>query len=140
MSTGIRSYGPGKFDTILDSYVYSVSLDGGCDSECGSVDEGRWYGMLKSPIQYWRPPDVPELNSAERAELTRYAGVIVSECSQGFVSVEYFETAEALDLAWSDIEETNYVCEQCGESVDPEKPSPSEYASLCEDCGKDADE
>lgn len=32
---GIRPYGPGKFDTILDAYVYSVSCDGGCDDECG---------------------------------------------------------------------------------------------------------
>ena len=43
----IRSYGPGKFSTILDSYVYSVSLDGGCDEEEGSVDEcGAWYGIM----------------------------------------------------------------------------------------------
>jgi hypothetical protein len=41
MSTqqGIRPYGPGKFDTMLDAYVYDVSLDGGCDDEVGSVEE-----------------------------------------------------------------------------------------------------
>ena len=105
----IRPYGPGKFDTILDSYVYSVSLDGGCDSECGSVDEtGRWYGMMRGSLSLShadkRDCDYFDLNSAERAELTKYAGVIVSEDSQGFVSVEYFKTTEELDEAWSEIE------------------------------------
>ncbi len=108
MSTGIRTYGPGKFDTILDSYVYSVSLDGTCE-ECGSVDTGRWYGMMRGSLSLShadsRDSDYFDLNSAERAELTRYAGVIVSEDSQGFVSVEYYETVEELGEAWALIEE-----------------------------------
>ena len=46
MANGIRSYGPGKFSTVLDSYVYELSLDGGPDEEAGSVDEGGWYGFM----------------------------------------------------------------------------------------------
>ena len=41
MTDTIRPYGPGKFSTILDSYVYQVSLEGGCDDEIGSVDQGE---------------------------------------------------------------------------------------------------
>jgi len=43
-SEGIRPYGPGKFDTVLDAYVYELSL-AGCDDEMG--EDGRWYGLLK---------------------------------------------------------------------------------------------
>lgn len=45
--TGIRSYGPGKFDTILDAYVYDVSLNG-ADDECGESDSFGWFGMMKN--------------------------------------------------------------------------------------------
>jgi hypothetical protein len=37
-SSGIRPYGPGKFGTIVDSYVYELSLNGP-DDECGDVDD-----------------------------------------------------------------------------------------------------
>src|SRR5262245_13454359 len=103
----IRPYGPGKFDTVLDSYVYSVSLDGGCDSECGSVDEtGRWCGLMRHGSTIFRDHDpmLETLNSEEQEKLTGCAGVILSEDSQGFVSVDYFETQAELDAAWCAIE------------------------------------
>lgn len=104
---GIRGYGPGKFDTIVDSYVYDVSLSG-CDEETGSVDEtGRWYGLIRGHIL----PDPGEspltgtaLNDAETALLARSAGAILSEDSQGFVSVEYFTDMAKLDREWAAIE------------------------------------
>lgn len=103
----IRPYGPGKFDTILDSYVYAVSLDGGCDDECGSVDEtGRWYGLMRdgSTIFQDHDPLLEPLNAAEQDQLTAAAGVILSADSQGFVSVEYFDTSDALNAAWDECE------------------------------------
>jgi len=108
MDDTIRPYGPGKFDTILDSYVYSVSLDG-TDMECGSVDEtGRWYGAIIGGLDLShadkRDNAYFDLNSVEREELRTCAGVILTECSQGFVSVEYYETEEKLREVWAEIE------------------------------------
>ena len=97
----IRPYGPGKFATIVDSYVYDASLDG-CDEETGSVDEvGAWYGLLRGPIDV----TADDLTLAERAYLSAAkGGAIVSEDSQGFVDVVCYETAEALNAAWATIE------------------------------------
>lgn len=102
----IRSYGPGKFNTILDSYVYSVSLDGGADAEVGSVDEGRWYGLMRHGRTIFKDHDpfLETLNEEEREQLTSCAGVILTEDSQGFVYAEYFDTMDALDAKWAEIE------------------------------------
>ncbi len=107
MTNEIRSYGPGKFNTILDAYVYSVSLDGGCDEECGSVDEyGAWFGLMKNGRTIFRDHDpmLESLNEAEQAQLTSSAGVIIREDSQGFVTVRYFDNMQALETAWQEIE------------------------------------
>ena len=99
----IRPYGPGKFDTILDSYVYDVSVGPGCDDETGDVQEcGRWYGLMRHGRSIFQDhdPNLEPLNDAEREMLTSCSGVIVSEDSQGFVSVEYFDTDEELSTAW----------------------------------------
>lgn len=102
--TNIRSYGPGKFSTILDAYVYDVSLDGGCDEELGSVDESGWYGLMRNGFKD-HDPLLETLNEDEQAQLTECAGVILSEDSQGFVSVDYYDTDEALNAAWAEIEQ-----------------------------------
>ena len=102
----IRPYGPGKFSTILDSYVYSVSLDGGCDEEEGSVSEcGEWYGIMRNGRTIFRDHDplLETLNTAEQDQLTSSAGVILREDSNGFVSVTYYDTDESLETAWSQI-------------------------------------
>jgi hypothetical protein len=102
----IRPYGPGKFSTILDSYVYSVSLDGGCDEEEGNVSEcGEWYGIMRNGRMIFRDHDpmLETLNTAEQEKLTSSAGVILREDSNGFVYVTYYDTDEALELAWSQI-------------------------------------
>jgi hypothetical protein len=101
---GIRAYGPGKFDTILDAYVYAVSLDGGCDDETGDVNESRrWYGILRGGRSIFRnhDPVLETLNEAEQEMLTSSAGVIFSEDSQGFVGVDYYDTPEELEAAWA---------------------------------------
>jgi hypothetical protein len=104
--TEIRPYGPGKFSTMLDSYVYSVSLDGGCDEESGDVSEsGEWFGIMRNGRTIFRDHDpmLETLNTAEQDKLTSAAGVILREDSQGFVSVDYYQTADSLELAWSQI-------------------------------------
>jgi hypothetical protein len=103
---GIRRDSPGKFSTILDSYVYAVSMDGVCDDEIGSVDEnGAWYGLMRRGRTLFKDPDpfLETLNEAEQAQLTDCAGVILSENTQGFVDVAYYDTGEELDKAWSAI-------------------------------------
>ena len=102
----IRPYGPGKFSTILDSYVYSVSLDGGCDEEEGNVSEcGEWYGIMRNGRTIFRDHDplLETLNTAEQDQLTSSTGVIIHEYSNGFVSVTYYDTDESLETAWSQI-------------------------------------
>ena len=102
----IRSYGHGKFDTILDEYVYQVSLNGGCDEESGSVDEtGRWYGLMRNGRTIFRDHDpmLETLNAVEQDQLTSCAGVILSEDSQGFVDVAYYDTKEELDRVWAQV-------------------------------------
>ena len=103
----IRSYGPGKFFDIVDSYVYSISLDGGTDEEAGSVDRCGLYGILRGclSLSHADPRDSEffELNSAERNLLRDTAGAIMSEDSQGFVHVSYFDTTDDLERNWAEI-------------------------------------
>jgi hypothetical protein len=91
---------------VLDSYVYSVSLDGGCDEEEGSVSEcGEWYGIMRIGRTIFRGHDplLGTLNTAEQEKLTSSAGVILREDSNGFVYVDYYATKEELETAWSDV-------------------------------------
>ena len=104
--SNIRRYGSGKFSTILDSYVYSVSLDGGCDEEAGDVSEhGEWYGIMRNGRTIFRDHDpmLETLNTSEQEKLTSSAGVILREDSNGFVNVDYYGTDESLETAWSQI-------------------------------------
>jgi hypothetical protein len=103
----IRPYGPGKFNTILDAYVYELTLQGGCDDETGSVQEnGEWYGLMRNGRTIFQDHDplLETLNAAEQELLTESAGVIVTEDDQGFVSVNYYATAAELNAAWAEVE------------------------------------
>lgn len=103
---GIRSYGPGKFSTIVDSYVYDVSLQSGCDEEEGSVsDNGTWYGIMRNGRSIFKDHDpmLETLNDAEQELLTSSAGLIISENDQGFVYVEYFDDAAKMEAKWAEI-------------------------------------
>lgn len=118
----------GKFEGGLniDSYAHFLSGDG-VDSECGDVSAGGWYGLLQGPLF---DPSVPdnvkladecELTAADRDYLATSAGCILTEDSQGFVSVEWFDAGKESDLdsAWSQIEES--------ESDSESDPDDSDY-------------
>lgn len=109
----IRPYGPGKFDTILDSFVYHYSLDG-CDEEAGSVlENGMWYGLIQGTMRFTEP-----LTPAERRLIDSTIGVIVSENDQGFFHVEYFDSEDDLDKAWAEVlewEQASNVPEEGGD-------------------------
>jgi hypothetical protein len=101
----IRPYGPGKFKTILDSYVYSVSLNGGCDDEIGDSSETSWYGRMNhgNTIFLDHDPFQEPLNDEERELLTGSEGVIIREDSDGFVAISYFADKAKLDATWAEI-------------------------------------
>ncbi len=116
--TGIRPYGPGKFDTILDQYVYQVSSDGGLDDECGDSSEGSgWFGLMRNGKTIFRDNDpfLETLNQAERDLLESSAGVIIFESTDGFVGVDYFETDAQLEKAWTEVLVDNEESESEGE-------------------------
>lgn len=99
--TGIRSYGPGKFDTILDSMVYDSSLDG-CDEELGDSETFGWYGLIRGQVV--ADETKAELTTEERALVFASVGAIVDSNSQGFVGVQYFESDAELEAAWAALE------------------------------------
>lgn len=109
MSDGLREYGPGKFSLEIDAAVYDASLEGGADEEIGDVETTGWYGILRGAID---PP--ADATPEEKAFLAAQAGAIISEDSQGFVSVEYYESETELEDAWSDIQD------EIGELMDEE--------------------
>lgn len=101
--TGIRPYGPGKFSAMLDAYVHFVSMDG-TDEETGDVDRGCWHGIMR---QHGCDLQTNEAEAAygpltdeEKELLDSSVGVILTEDSQGFVDVEYFESVEDIEAAW----------------------------------------
>ncbi len=111
MPTGIRRYGPGKFDTILDSYVYRLSLDGA--ESVGDVSEiGIVYSRVKLgpdavkdiEAEIEREKDDP-LTDEERELVKDSFGAILTENDQGFVSVDYFDTEKEYNSDWKEIEE-----------------------------------
>jgi hypothetical protein len=108
MSADLRPYGPGKFSTMLDAYVYQVSLEGGCDSEAGDSSVNSWYGLMRNGRSVFRDHDpmLEQLTEAKSEFLLNAgsAGVIVREDSDGFVAVEYFDDRAALDARWQEIE------------------------------------
>lgn len=90
-----EKYGPGKFDDSIDEWVYEASPD----DELGSVQDFGWYGLLLF--------DEPVLVIDEEATYGNwtFAGAIITEDSQGFVYVDYYDTKKEAKEKWSDIED-----------------------------------
>jgi hypothetical protein len=103
----------GKFDNDMDAYIYGLSLDG-CDEECGdSVDGTGWYGLVVGNLADADRAEFAELSSEDQTELAGYAGAIIGEDTQGFVSVEYFETETELRETWAQVLTDVGELEQC---------------------------
>ena len=112
MENGIRSYGPGKFNTILDGFVYELALDG-VDEEI-SLGEGQgWYGFLefdektagqiRELMAAQHEPDEP--TEEEEKRLTFASAVIIYERSDGIVEVQWFDNPKEAEEEWAAIEE-----------------------------------
>ena len=100
----LRRYALGKFDLEVDAYLYDVSLDGGADEEVGDSTEGAgWYGLMRAPLVDEARAKEYGLTDEEISFLQSKAGAIIFEDTTGRVTVEYYDTAEELENAWSDV-------------------------------------
>lgn len=109
----IRRYGPGKYNTILDSYVHGLSLDGWEDESAGGIDEvGIYYGRFQlgseaaEAIEADAGRQKDELTDEEKDRINNSFGAIISENDQGFVYIDYYDTEKAYDKAWEEVEES----------------------------------
>ena len=105
----IRAYGPGKFDKVIDSYVYALSLDG-CGEEAGDVQTTNHFctvhlGREGAKAILDEAAREGDALTPEESRLVRsHFGAIIEENDQGFVTVSYFKTKAALDKKWQTIE------------------------------------
>jgi len=110
MARGIRPYGPGKFNTMVDSYANSVTLDGGADEEIHLDDDG-YYGFVRlnhsvrGAVKDEAEANNDQLTQAEEDFLAKNAAVIFFERSDGIVETDWFEDLEDAEEKWSEIEE-----------------------------------
>jgi hypothetical protein len=111
MLKGIRSYGPGKFDTIIDGYVYDFAIDGGVDEEESYPEGGGWYGLVmlddsaREAIRQAVHYTDDELTEEEEDLLDDSEAIILFERSDGIVEADWFSSRkEALD-EWAGIQE-----------------------------------
>ena len=99
----------GKFNTVIDGYVYSLSLDG-CDNEAGDVATTNYYCTVRlgregaKAILDEAARDSDALTLEEAKFIRSHYGAILEENNDGFVSVSYFKTKAALDKKWQTIE------------------------------------
>lgn len=106
----IRSYGPGKFSDVIDSYVYLVTLDGGADEEQSYPEGGRWYGLVRfdpetvKAVEREARENGDKLTPEELDQFKRAAGVILFERSDGIVEASWYSKKDKLEKAWKEIE------------------------------------
>jgi hypothetical protein len=106
---GIRSYGPGKFYTVLDSYAYEVSGDGGADEEASYGEGNGWDGLLwvdknlSESIREIAKENDDELTEEEEDLLKSSKAVIFFERSDGIVEADWFDTKDEAQKAWANV-------------------------------------
>ena len=111
MTKGIRSYGPGKFIKVIDSYAHEMTLDGGADREESYPEGGGWYGFIKldrgadARIREIAVEEKDELTQDEEELLNKSVAVILFERSDGIVEADWFDDMEKADALWDEIEE-----------------------------------
>jgi hypothetical protein len=110
MPKGIRSYGPGKFNTIIDSYAFELTGDG-VDEEASYPDGGGWWGLVRIDHSFrGAVRDVAEegddaLTPAELTMLETAVAVVFHERSDGIVESDWYDNIEDANEAWTAIEE-----------------------------------
>lgn len=112
MSRGIRRYGPGKFNTILDSYLYEMTLDGTCES-VGDVSEVGFFAnkvelgpeVLTDVEKIAQQGDDDYLTPEEKDLIKESVGAIVVESEQGLVTVDYYDDKKEFDKDWAEVQD-----------------------------------
>jgi hypothetical protein len=109
---GIRPYGPGKFNTMLDAYVYEASRDVGTEEDCRMGDS--WCGIMREGMSIFKDhePTCDELTDEEYQRLLGCAGIIMSESSNGFVHVAYYDDPKSLEAVWAEMVDKRDVEEE----------------------------
>ena len=106
---GIRSYGPGKYYTVLDSYAYEMTLDGGADEESTYGEGNGWYGLVwidkgaKKRVREIAKENEDELTEEEDELLDDSVAVILFERSDGIVEADWFDTKKEAEKAWANV-------------------------------------
>jgi hypothetical protein len=134
---GIRSYGPGKFYTLLDSYAYELALDEGVDEEASYGEGEDWYGLV------WLDNDARDqiadiavthdgnqLSGEELDLLNDRMAVIFFERSDGTIEADWFENKKEAEEAWAEIEADTSEEEEEGEEEEEEDDEVG-YVILC---------
>lgn len=106
-------YALSKFYYNIDAYLYAM----GADEETGESEYGGWYGLCAGPFE----PSAEEiiefnLTDDDVQYLSRMAGAILCEDSQGSVSSRHYEDNDSLGIAWATCNE----CEDEDEDEDDE--------------------
>ena len=139
----IRPYGPGKFATQVDAYVYALAQEG-LNDEFTSTDQ-HWFGLLKAdattPLYDKDVETQVELNEAEKRFLTSKAGAVLDEDTDGNVTVEYFNTIEDLTTYWDGLmaERAETGDEEQVDKEFAEIPEPAPATALTDDMLKQAE-
>ena len=107
----IRSYGPGKYFKLIDSYLHEITLDGGADEEFSLGDGEGWYGFVTiDPPTVDRIEEIASeaddtLTDDEIALIRKSEAVIFHERSDGIVEADWFSSIQDAREAWTEIEE-----------------------------------
>jgi hypothetical protein len=110
-----RKYGPGKFNVLIDEYLYEVVLDTSwLEDECSYGEGDGWWGLivndadnLLNEVARLSKEAGEDLTDEEREYLSpnKYVGYIISEDSQGFVDVNAYSDKETLMSKWEGLKE-----------------------------------
>ena len=109
-----ESSGLGKFDSNVEEFVYEKVMDGWSSEELGESESFGHYDL----VLFGKPVTVKQ----DTGDWS-FVAAIMKEDSQGFISVDYFDTDKEAKDAWSQIEKEyeNFFededSEEFGESV-----------------------
>lgn len=104
----LTPYGPGKFRCLVDVVAWSYTLEGAHDDETGEADSVGWFGVIFGAVdpEGFEPGDGRTLSEFDRKFLANAkGGAIVSEDSDGFVSVDFFDSDADIRKEWERIVE-----------------------------------
>jgi hypothetical protein len=129
---GIRSYGPGKFHTLVDSYAFEVAQDG-VDEEASYGESDGWYGLLwvdkpgtRNAIRKVARDAGGELTDEENELLDDTQGIIFFERSDGIVEADWHAEQKEAEKSWATIEADTAEEEEDEEEEDDEDEADDE--------------